>query len=119
MQISIIGIGSDEGLVQVLVFNGPEGFPDKPAKTIKNLSAPIKDAVSNLSVKGLKPGRYAVAVFHDHDGDGKMRTGLFGIPKDAYGFSNNARSTFSAPSFESAAFEVGNNNVNISIDLAK
>ena len=31
---------------------------------------------------------------------------MFGVPTEKYGFSNNARETFSAPSFSSASFEL-------------
>ena len=33
-----------------------------------------------------------------------METGLFGKPKQGYGFSNNPSSTFGPPGFDSAAF---------------
>jgi uncharacterized protein (DUF2141 family) len=33
-----------------------------------------------------------------------METGLFGKPKQGYGFSNNPASTFGPPGFDSAAF---------------
>lgn len=119
LRINIIGVSSAKGLVQVLLFDGSEGFPDQPSKAVKNLSVPIKDAVSTFSIEGLKPGRYAVSAFHDQDEDGKMRKGLFGSPKDAYGFSNNARSTFSAPSFASAAFDLEGKGKRITIELIK
>ena len=35
-----------------------------------------------------------------------MNKGAFGIPSEDYGFSNNARSTFGPPSFESAQVAV-------------
>lgn len=52
------------------------------------------------------PGRYAFAFFHDADGDNVMDTDSIGIPQEGYGFSNDVRPGLSAPSFESAAFEV-------------
>jgi uncharacterized protein (DUF2141 family) len=35
-----------------------------------------------------------------------MDKNMFGVPTEKYGFSNNARETFSAPSFESASVKV-------------
>jgi uncharacterized protein (DUF2141 family) len=35
-----------------------------------------------------------------------MDKNLVGVPTEKYGFSNNARETFSAPSFESASVKV-------------
>lgn len=118
LTIRIEGADSDEGLVQGLIFNSPEGFPDNPEKAYITLSAEIKKGTAIFNVEGISPGEYAVVVFHDRDSDGKMRYGLFGIPKDKYGFSNNARNKFSAPSFERASFKVKNEDKSIQIDLA-
>lgn len=57
-------------------------------------------------LKGLPPGRYAVAAFHDADGDGDLSLWPLGVPKEAYGFSNNARGRFGPPPFEAAAIDV-------------
>ncbi|MFP3472496.1 DUF2141 domain-containing protein, partial [Micrococcus sp. SIMBA_144] len=67
--------------------------------------------------KNLETGVYAVSAFHDVDGDGVMRKNLFGIPKDLYGFSNDARGTFSAPTFESASFQLSRGEHTISFTL--
>ncbi|MDN3686304.1 DUF2141 domain-containing protein [Cyclobacterium jeungdonense] len=92
-----------EGLVQLLVFNSPSGFPDRPAKAIRSKSERIKSGKAVFRIAGLKEGFYALSAFHDADEDGRMRKSLFGIPKDAYGFSNDAREAFSAPSFKDAS----------------
>ena len=36
----------------------------------------------------------------------KLDTNFFGIPKEQFGFSNNAKGRFGPPSFESASFEL-------------
>lgn len=55
----------------------------------------------------LPPGRYAVALFQDTKGTGKLESNFFGVPTVPYGFSNNARGTMGPPGFDAAAFEVG------------
>ncbi|WP_339922060.1 DUF2141 domain-containing protein [uncultured Cyclobacterium sp.] len=107
----------DQGLVQLLLFKGGEGFPDQADKAILSGSAIIENGKAVFIFNDLQEGAYAVAAFHDANEDGKMRKTLLGIPKDAYGFSNNARGTFSAPSFESASFELPAGNHTISFTL--
>ncbi|MDV7400114.1 DUF2141 domain-containing protein, partial [Arthrospira platensis SPKY1] len=46
----------------------------------------------------LPKGAYAVSAFHDINNNGKLDTNPFGIPKEPYGFSNNARGIFGPPS---------------------
>jgi uncharacterized protein (DUF2141 family) len=53
---------------------------------------------------GLDEGQYAVSVVYDQDSDGKMATGMFGIPKEPVGFSNNARGKFGPAKWKQTHF---------------
>ena len=54
----------------------------------------------------LKPGTYAVTMYHDSNGNGELDTNFLRIPKERYGFSNNARGTFGPPDYGECLFEV-------------
>jgi len=61
----------------------------------------------NFEINGMLPhGEYAIAIFVDANGNGKMDKNFLGIPKEQYGFSNNVMGRMAAPSFEQAKFEV-------------
>jgi uncharacterized protein (DUF2141 family) len=109
--------GENEGLVQLLLFKGEKGFPDQAAAAIETASAKVKSGKAVIMFKNLETGVYAVSAFHDADGDGVMRKNLFGIPKDLYGFSNDARGAFSPPTFESASFQLSRGDHTISFTL--
>jgi len=51
-------------------------------------------------------GEYAIAAFLDLNQNETMDKNFIGIPKEQYGFSNNAMGRMSAPSFEQAKFKV-------------
>ncbi|WP_232835014.1 DUF2141 domain-containing protein [Pleomorphovibrio marinus] len=106
LEIVITNTKDNQGVVQILLFKDKEGFPDSPEKAFKSLSVPVENNQAQITVSDLPDGTYAISTFHDPDADGKMRKGLFGIPKDRYGFSNNASGTMGPPSFEDAAFEI-------------
>ena len=53
----------------------------------------------------LPQGRYAIGVFHDAI-EITAGYGLFGIPKEQFGFSNGASGRFGPPSFADASFEL-------------
>ena len=55
----------------------------------------------------LPAGTYAIGIFHDANLNNRLDNFFFGIPKEQYGFSNNARGFMGPPSFEDAAFTVG------------
>lgn len=67
--------------------------------------------------ENILPGTYAIAAFFDQNDNGKMDTNFFGIPKEKYGFSNNARPMMRAATFKEASFMVTNNESTISIKL--
>jgi uncharacterized protein (DUF2141 family) len=49
---------------------------------------------------------YAVSVFHDENGNGKFDRSFAGIPKEAYGASNNPPKKMRAPTFDEAKFSL-------------
>ena len=64
----------------------------------------------------LAPGTYAIGIFHDVNLNNRLDNYFFGVPKEQYGFSNDARGFMGPPSFEAAAFEVdGRTDIQISL----
>jgi uncharacterized protein (DUF2141 family) len=62
------------------------------------------------------PGSYAVVVFHDANADGDLNMGLLG-PREGYGFSNNVRPIFRAPSLASSSFQAAEGDTRLHIRL--
>ncbi len=80
----------------------------------KKIDAAHNSVQTTFSVE---PGEYAIAVYHDQNGNGKMDTRLFGIPKEPYGFSNDFRPMLSAPKFSDCEFSVGDGGKTMRIKL--
>ena len=59
----------------------------------------------------LPEGIYAIALFIDANKNMKIDKNFLGIPKEQYGFSNNAMGKLSGPSFEQAKFQVKGNSI--------
>ena len=106
LTLTVNNISNSNGLIRVLLFQVPEGFPDQPKQAFQNASIKIIDNTATHTFKNLPEGTYAISLFHDSQNTGKLRTNAFGIPKDGYGFSNNAGTLVGAPSFEKAAFKL-------------
>ena len=49
--------------------------------------------------------------------NGKFDTNRLGVPTEGYGFSNDAKAFFSAPSFRAASFSYDGRNVDMTISL--
>lgn len=73
---------------------------------IATRTVPRTGPVTSVILSGLAPGRYAVAAFHDMDGNGDLTLWPIGLPREAYGFSNDARGRFGPPPFAQASFDL-------------
>jgi uncharacterized protein (DUF2141 family) len=62
------------------------------------------------------PGRYALVMFHDANGDGDLNLGPLG-PKEGFGFSNNVRPFLAPPPLSSALFTVSAPDTHVTIRL--
>ena len=100
--VEISGIESIAGELQIAVFDSPATFVDEP---LVSEVIPVERTTAVWSVR-LPAGRYAVAVIHDEDSNGQLNTNFLGMPRERYGFSNQARGRFGAPSFKDASFEL-------------
>jgi uncharacterized protein (DUF2141 family) len=52
------------------------------------------------------PGDYAVAVYHDENGDRDFNRNALGLPAEGYGFSNDAPTPIGLPDFDRVRFAV-------------
>jgi uncharacterized protein (DUF2141 family) len=115
LKVVIKGFPDNSGNSYVALYRSSDDFPVH-GKQFKGLIVPIKDRKAEVNFSGLSAGKYAVAIFHDKNKNGKLDKNMLGIPVESYGFSNNARETFSAPSFSSASVEI-KKNVEISVTV--
>ncbi|WP_156679936.1 DUF2141 domain-containing protein [Sphingomonas profundi] len=72
----------------------------------RSVEAPAVPGTTIVTIAGVPPGRYAVQLSHDENGNGRVDRGLFGIPKEGVGFSNDAPIRFGPPKFADAAIDV-------------
>jgi len=109
LTVEVLGLRSGDGAVHFGLYDKPGGFPDYDGR-IAGAQTGIKDGIKGRRAvavfKGLKPGRYALAVYHDENGNGEFDQFIFGLPLEDYGFSNGATVFFGPPSFEAAAVTV-------------
>ena len=104
LTIEIDGLKSDQGTVMIALFNSAESFMDVD-KAFRREARPISGMACQWVIQDLPAGRYGVSIFHDENGNSKLDTGLFGAPKEPYGFSNNARARFGPPDWDAVVFD--------------
>ena len=105
LEVHVTGFRDNYGTAGGVVFSSSAGWPGDRSKAIVQGGFPIA-AHQALQTFQVPPGRYAVVVIHDENSNMKLDRNFFGIPTEGFGFSNNPRVIFSAPSFQTAAVPV-------------
>ena len=98
--IRVEGVRSDQGLIYAGVC--ATGFGDEDCPYRSREAAAV--GTVELRIQGVQPGDYAVAVFQDLNGNGRIDRPFF-IPTEPYGFSNGVGRGV-PPRFEAAKVSV-------------
>lgn len=106
IELVISETSSDDGVIQVLIFDQENGWPESLDDAWKMLTLPIVNGIAKKTIANVPTGKYAVTVFHDHNEDGEIRKNKVGYPLDDFGFSNNPRLIFGAPAFGKCSQQV-------------
>lgn len=114
--LQLTGFEKAKGEVRIAMFNSEESYKAKK-EPVYAVVLPVDSTSMTWEVERLPEGNYAIAVYHDENKNGKLDTNLLGIPKERYGFSNNARGRFGPASWKDAVFITLNGNTQHSIEL--
>ena len=119
LQIEFTNLREAKGSIYVAVYDRYEGFLTPEKAIVKKIVPLTKKGTMRVSLDNLPPGRYAISSFHDVNGNGQLDTNWAGIPNEPYGFSNNARPKFRAPSWNETVFNLSSAGSSISIRMEK
>ncbi len=104
--VDVSGLRNAKGTVYICMSANPRLFPEGCDKDPAHRTASFRaDQPGPLVIRDVMPGRYAIVLLHDENGNKKMDKALF-LPKEGFGFSNDAPVKMSAPKFDAAAFTV-------------
>lgn len=116
LNLRISNVEFSRGKIYLALYDRAEGFL-QPGKARALYVWPVSATGTFGNVAGdLPPGTYAVSCFHDLNNNGKLDTNLFGVPTEPYGFSNNARPKFRAPTWSEAQFTFNGQAVSIRLE---
>ena len=99
LDIEITEIRNNTGNIMFQLF-------DENEKVLMQEMSPVKDLKCSISIKNLKPGKYAVRYFHDENLNGNLEKNFVGKPTEGYGFSNNVVGKYAMPPYEKWLFEL-------------
>jgi uncharacterized protein (DUF2141 family) len=118
LRITVEGIRSSQGTILIGLYDSfktfnraiklsdKDGFlndPSRFAAVALRANAAMKSAVV---LTNLDPGQYAIILFHDENGNGKLDKNALGVPTEPYGFSNNVQGFLGPPAFKKAVMQI-------------
>ena len=98
LEVEVHGVASSEGAVLVALYNEESGFL-KFDQVFHSTGSPAVKGVTRIVIEDLPRGDYAIAVFHDENGNEELDANWLGIPKEPLGFSQARMKTFGPPKF--------------------
>ena len=115
--VNISGFPSSEGFAMVALHDSEESYKGEATAAIAKTQVKVVDQKAQAIFGNLAYGGYGVSIFHDENANGKMDKNAMGIPKEAYGFSNNAKGFFGKPDYAKVKFELNSPEKQIAISF--
>jgi uncharacterized protein (DUF2141 family) len=104
IDVTISGLRNNHGVVRLMLCPAAHPFPDCGHAGVAQVAV-IKDGTATATFHNIAPDTYAIAAFHDENGNGVLDT-FMGMPREGYGFSKNPPFHARAPYFAECDFAV-------------
>ena len=116
ISVTIQCVHSAQGSVFVGLYATPSKFlngtQNDAMRRVPASTGPITVVFDNLPA-----GTYAVGAYHDENGNEHLDTNFLGLPEEGYALSNGVRAVTSKPTFQQAAFTVGDQGAAIALHI--
>lgn len=108
LNVALEDIRSDDGKLMIAILDSEAAFKGESPAVASLLLTPSGEQAS-FSLNSLPPGRYAIQVMHDLNGNDALDSNLVGMPTEPWAFSNNAKGNFGPPDWNAISFELTDN----------
>lgn len=93
------------GSIKLGIFDKVHNYRTKSDPYVRASQA-ATDSVAHFIFENVPFGRYAIATYHDENGDDSLNTKKLGIPIEGIGFSGIFNSRIKPPDFNMASFHL-------------
>lgn len=106
LYVNVENVRSSRGLIAVTL------YADDSHKFLAHRGSlyvgrvPAHQGTTRVCIWVPRTGTWAIAAYHDENGNRKYDRNTFGLPKEGAGFSNNPPTFFGLPSFQRVRFPV-------------
>ena len=104
LEVKVNKIKKNTGYIMLALYDSEDTFLGEEYFEVAREEVKEKGSLV-IKLEDLPYGEYAITVFHDENGNEDLDTNAIGIPREPYGFSNNARGFMGPPKYQAASFE--------------
>jgi len=107
IEVNISNVRDEVGQMVVSLYLSTDSFPMKPHKFYEvEKKGQVTNGNMSYTIENVPVGKYAIVLLDDNNRNLDMDRKMFGIPKEGYGFSNDAKpKMLTPPDFEACSFE--------------
>jgi uncharacterized protein (DUF2141 family) len=117
LSIDIQGLRHDQGKCLISLYSTAKGFPSDHENALQSRITKATVTGSTVTFTNLPPGKYALSVCHDENGNGKMDLKSFGRPAEGHALILPQDSRLGPPTFHRSVFETGTNDLKLAVKL--
>ena len=99
--VIIPNVEHDKGYIDIKIYDSKDSFL-KEDEAVEAVRKKVNKGKVVVPLTKIHEGEIAIVIYHDEDGDGELKTGLFWRPKEGFAFSNNYNPK-GPPKFKKAA----------------
>lgn len=117
LRVEVRDVRKASGVMTITLYpDDPGDFLARRGK-IARLRVPVTVPETDACMVAPGPGGYAIAVYHDVNGNSDFDRTIVGLPKEPFGFSNDASTSRGLPRFQEVRFEAAAGDTRVPITL--
>lgn len=115
--VKMTDLRNAKGVVRACMTSDDDRFPKCRSDAAAHRHVVRANGSLEFTFRNVAPGRYAIALLHDENENGKADRAMMMMPTEGFGFSRDAKVRMGPPKFRDAAFDVSAANVRQTIKM--
>lgn len=117
LYVNVENVRSSDGLVAVTLYADDASRFLARRGSLYVGRVPARQGTTRACIHLPRAGVWAIAVYHDEDGNRRINRSGLGMPREGFGFSNNPPTLLSVPTFRSVRINVPRTNMQTTVRL--
>lgn len=106
LTLKVLNVNNPTATIHVGFYKRENEFPTQQMHAFAKEFVPGQTGEVLVIWDNIPEGEYALAIYQDIDNSGKMKSNIFGYPKEPFAFSQNFRPKMSKPKFDQCKISI-------------